>query len=69
MKVIVNVQRLNQVLAEKGLTANLFAKQSPISMPTAYRVIKGNYSPTPRIAKIIAESLGVPFEEIFTVEV
>lgn len=69
MRIVVNTQRLNEVLAAKGLNANSFSRMSNVSVPTSYRIIKGMSSPSARIAQIFAEKLETPFEELFSVEV
>lgn len=69
MRIIVNKQRMVEALAHKGLNANSFAKLFNVSVPTSYRIFSGKAAPSPRIAKLIAENLEVPFEELFSVEV
>ena len=58
--------KLSQLLREKGLTANAFAKKSGIPQPTIHKILEGKTSnPGLNTIEIIAASLDVSPCEFF----
>lgn len=69
MKIHVDTVKLNTLLASKGLNANTFSQATGLPFTTMYRICRGTHAVSPRIAKAIAEGLGVQFEYLFRVGV
>lgn len=69
MKILVDAERLNTLLASKGMNANTFAQEVGMSFVTMYRICRGGHAVSSRNAKVIADGLGVPFEHLFKVGV
>ncbi|MOA14476.1 helix-turn-helix protein [compost metagenome] len=68
MKVVVKTEDLTSLLYRKGWTRRQLAEQAQINEATAQKVVKGQRSPSPPVAKKIVDALGVKFEDIFELE-
>ena len=69
MKILADTEKLNTMIAQKGMNANILSKQIGMPFTTHYRIFRGTHSVSPQNAKAIADGLGVPFETLFRVGV
>jgi transcriptional regulator with XRE-family HTH domain len=64
----VDVDAFKKLIMRKGLSQRSLGSAVNISEPHACNIINGNRSPSPSLAKNIADILGVDFDTIFFVE-
>ena len=67
MKIFVDAEKLNNIIASRGMNPNTFSQSIGLPFATMYRISKGEHSVSPRNAKVIADGLGVDFEYLFRV--
>lgn len=60
--------RLNELLLKNGYTKRSFAKAAKIGEATSAQICNGKRKPSPPIAKRIADTLQVEWEELFMIE-
>lgn len=65
---IKDVEKLKKLMIVKGFTQRGLAKKIGISSPYATQVVNGTRNPGPKIAKDIADSLEVEFNDIFFIK-
>lgn len=59
------LERLRDILKERGLTLKAFSKMSGISQPNLSNYINGNISPTLETIDKIAKSLNLDIQDLF----
>ena len=59
------LERLRDILKERGLTLKAFSELSGISQPNLSNYIKGNISPTLDTVDKIARSLNIEIQDLF----
>lgn len=69
MRIMVDSEKLNGLIASKGLNPNMLSKQIGLSFTTVYRICRGEHYVSAQNAKAIADGLGVPFDYLFRVGV
>lgn len=69
MKIMIrDVALLNELILKKGFTQRSFGREIEISPAYSNQVLSGKRNPGPKIAKKIADTLEVEFDEIFFIE-
>lgn len=63
-----NVDALKTLIIRKGFSQRSFGEAVKASEPHICNIINGNRSPSPSLAKSIADVLSVEFDEIFFVD-
>ncbi|WP_395318946.1 helix-turn-helix transcriptional regulator [Fructilactobacillus frigidiflavus] len=64
-KLIIDNDKLNKLLLEKGMNKSMLAKKSGITPNYIYQIILGVRSPSNKTAGAIAKTLGTPVTDIF----
>jgi XRE family transcriptional regulator, regulator of sulfur utilization len=59
-------KRLSRLRKSKGISQELLAENSSVSLRTIQRIETGNVTPRPHTIKTLAETLGVPMEDLYT---
>lgn len=59
------LERLRDILKERGLTLKAFSEMSGISQPNLSNYINGNISPTLETVDKIAKSLNIDIQDLF----
>lgn len=62
------INRLKEIRSAKGLTQAELAEQVGVSRKTINTVENGVFIPSAQLAFVIAEVLGLPVDEIFSLE-
>ena len=65
MKLTVNVEKLQELLALKGYNKNSFSRASGISDETLRKILRDKVS-SPKMAKRISEALEIDLTEVFS---
>jgi len=65
MKLTVNVEKLQELLALKGYNKNSFSRASGISDETLRKILRDKVS-SPKMAKCISETLEIDLTEVFS---
>lgn len=64
---VIDKEQLQELLSKKGITKGGLRSAANISESYADRILKGQVSPSPQVAKKICELLDVSFNDIFYV--
>lgn len=59
--------RLIEYRIKAGLSQRSLAKRSGLSSAYVSQLESGNRTPSPKVAKLLCESLGVQFDELFEI--
>lgn len=59
-------KKLSRLRKSKGISQELLAETASISLRTIQRIETGNVFPRPHTLKTLAETLGVPVEDLYT---
>lgn len=59
-------EKLSRLRKSKGISQELLAENSSISLRTIQRIETGNVTPRPHTLKTLAETLGVAIEDLYT---
>ena len=67
IKIMANCSKLVELRIKAGLSRVALAERTGASQPTISRIESGKASASPILANKIAESLGIPFDDIFSI--
>lgn len=68
MKVIMQSNEVRQAMLREGYNISALAEQVKVGVSYMSQILNGKRNPSPKLAKRIADTLGVEIEEIFTIE-
>lgn len=69
MRILVDSEKLNSLIASRGLNPHTLSKLIGIPFTTLYRVCRGAHYVSAQNAKAISDGLGVSFDVLFRVGV
>lgn len=68
MKIFMESKEVKKLMLQNGLNVSALAEQVEVGISYMSQVINGKRNPSPKLAKRIAETLGVEITDIFTIE-
>jgi DNA-binding XRE family transcriptional regulator len=68
-KIIPNRKKIIETRIRQGLTVADVAKKCNVSRQAIYQIERGTNRANPKVAKLIAETLDMEYDELFKIEI
>lgn len=68
LKIVMHDNEVRKLMLRNGLNVSALAEKVEVGISYMSQVINGKRNPSPKLAKRIADTLGVEITDIFTIE-